>query len=150
METLHPGVYIQEVPSGVRPIEGASTSTAAFIGKAEKGPLDRALMMTSFVEFQAAYGTFLGDGFLAHAALKFFDNGGKRLYIVRVAKGAAIADIGLADRKTVGPALTLTVAAGTAGRWGNTLDLDVENGTQDPDDEFALRVKQGGVTLETF
>lgn len=149
METLHPGVYIQEVPSGVRPIEGASTSTAAFIGKAEKGPLDRALMMTSFVEFQASYGTFLADGFLAHAALKFFDNGGKRLYVVRVARGAATADIGLGDRKAI-PVLTLTVAAMTAGRWGNTLDLDIQNGTQDPDDEFALRVKQGGATLETF
>jgi len=68
MEKLHPGVYIQEVPSGVRPIEDSSTSTAAFIGKAEKGPLDRASMMTSFVEFQAAYGTFLGDGFLALGA----------------------------------------------------------------------------------
>jgi phage tail sheath protein FI len=56
MERLHPGVYVEEVPGGARPIEGVSTSTAAFLGKAERGPLDRALLVTSFIEFQTNYG----------------------------------------------------------------------------------------------
>ena len=57
MELLHPGVYIQEVSSGVRPIEGVSTSTAAFIGKAQMGPLDKAVLITSLLpEFDNAFG----------------------------------------------------------------------------------------------
>ena len=75
MELLHPGVYVQEVSSGVRPIEGVSTSTAAFIGPAERGPLDHAFMVTSFTEFETVYGGFMKDGWLAHSALQFFNMG---------------------------------------------------------------------------
>ncbi|MCG3114290.1 MAG: phage tail sheath subtilisin-like domain-containing protein [Candidatus Manganitrophus sp. SA1] len=147
MERLHPGVYIEEVPSGVRPIEGVSTSTAAFIGKAEKGPLDRALMVTSFIEFQATYGTFQNDSYLAHAALQFFNNGGKRLYIVRVANGAVAADVAIADRKGT-PAKTVTIFANSPGAWGNALDIDVADGAQDSGNEFKITVKLNGTPLE--
>jgi len=147
MERLHPGVYIEEVPSGVRPIEGVSTSTAAFIGKAEKGPLDRALMVTSFIEFQTTFGTFLNDSYLAHSALQFFNNGGKRLYIVRVANGAVAADVALADRKGT-PAKTITIFANSPGAWGNALDIDVADGAQDSGNEFKITVKQNGTPVE--
>ncbi|HEX8353320.1 MAG TPA: phage tail sheath subtilisin-like domain-containing protein [Pyrinomonadaceae bacterium] len=156
MELLHPGVYVQEVSSGVRPIEGASTSTAAFIGPAEKGPLDRAHMVTSFTEFQAVYGGFLKDGWLAQSALQFFNNGGRRLYIARIARNAATASVTLLNRQNV-PVATLTVTATSAGRWGNTLAVDVADATQDAGDEFRLTVKQEvstnplvTTTLETF
>jgi uncharacterized protein len=76
MELLHPGVYIQEIPSGVRPIEGVSTSTTAFLGKAEKGPLDRALMVTSFTEFQAVYGGFLNDSNISTTGARGFTSCG--------------------------------------------------------------------------
>src|ERR1044071_3670047 len=120
MELLHPGVYVQEVSSGVRPIEGASTSTAAFIGPAEKGPLDRAYMVTSFTEFQAVYGGFLNNGWLAQSALQFFNNGGRRLYIARVANDAKTASVTLLNRQNPAAA-TLTVTATSPGKWGNTL-----------------------------
>jgi phage tail sheath protein FI len=156
MELLHPGVYVQEVSSGVRPIEGASTSTAAFIGPAEKGPLDRAYMVTSFTEFEAVYGGFLKDSWLAQSALQFFNNGGKRLYIARIARDAATASVTLLNRQNV-PVATMTVTATSPGRWGNTLVLDVANGSQDAGDEFRLTVKQEVssnplvvTTLETF
>ncbi len=147
MERLHPGVYIEEVPSGVRPIEGVSTSTAAFIGKAERGPLDRALMVTSFIEYQTTYGTFLNDSVLAHAALQFFNNGGRRLYIVRVAKDAVAADVAVADRKGA-PAKTITLFANSAGAWGNELDIDIANGAQNAANEFKITVKLGGAVIE--
>ena len=89
MERLHPGVYVQEVSSGVRPIEGVSTSTTAFVGKTQKGSLDRADLVTNFTEFQATYGDFLSDSFVAHAALQYFNNGGKRLYVARVTASAS-------------------------------------------------------------
>src|SRR4030095_7938200 len=148
MERLHPGVYVEEVPSGVRPIEGVSTSTAAFLGRAERGLLDRAYMVTSFTEFEANYGSCLGDSYLAHAALHFFNNGGKRLYIVRVAKDTATAAVGIGDRKAT-PALTLSIAASSAGAWGNSLEGVVANGTADAADEFRLTVQQDGVAAET-
>ena len=140
MEALHPGVYIQEVSGGVRPIEGVSTSTAAFIGPAEKGQLDRPLMVTSYNEFETNYGSFLKDSWLAQAALAFFNNGGRRLYIVRVANGATTADITLADRKGT-PAKTVTIAASSPGKWGNSLVVDIADGGQDAADEFKLTVR---------
>ena len=84
-----------------------------------------------------------------HAALHFFNNGGKRLYIVRVAKDAATAAVGVGDRQST-PALTMTVAASSAGAWGNSLEVVVANGTADAGDEFRLTVQQDGVAAETF
>jgi uncharacterized protein len=149
MERLHPGVYVEEVSSGVRPLEGVSTSTTAFLGKTEKGPLDRAVMVTSFIEFQTLYGSFLKDSFLAHSALQYFNNGGKRLYILRVAKGAQAADVGIADRKGA-PAKTLTVSASSPGDWGNDLEVVIADGTVDSGDEFKLTVRQGGTAVEEY
>lgn len=145
MELLHPGVYVQEVSSGVRPIEGVSTSTAAFIGPAERGPLDRAYMVTSFTEFNANYGGFMKDSWLAHSALQFFNNGGRRLYIVRVAKNVATASVALADRQGT-PAKTLTISAESPGKWGNTLVVSIADATLDPDDEFKLTVMKEKTT----
>jgi uncharacterized protein len=147
MELLHPGVYIQEVSSGVRPIEGVSTSTAAFLGKAAKGLLDRAVMVTSFIEFQALYGGFLNDSYLAHGAFQFFNNGGRRLYVLRVAKDAATADISIADRKAT-PEGALTISASSPGAWGNDLEAVIADGTTDPGDEFKLSILQNGVAVE--
>jgi phage tail sheath protein FI len=149
MERLHPGVYVEEVPSGVRPIEGVSTSTAAFLGKAETGPLDKAVMVVDFLQFGALYGGFLSDSFLATAALEFFNNGGQRLYIGRVARGAATADVTVGDRKAT-PAATIVVSASSPGRWGNALDAVVTDGTLDPGNEFALAIRRGGAVVEAF
>ena len=143
MELLHPGVYLQEVPSGVRPIEGVSTSTAAFIGKAEMGSLDTAVLVTTMTEFSSRYGGFLtdGSGFLAHSVLQFFQNGGKRAYIARIAgNGAAPASITVADRKAQNPAAALTISAKNEGTWGNLLDLVITDGATDPDNLFNIAV----------
>jgi uncharacterized protein len=147
MERLHPGVYIEEVSSGVRPIEGVSTSTVALLGKTASGPLDRALLVTSFIEFQTVYGEFLADSYLAHSALQFFNNGGTRLYVGRVAKDAATAAVEIGDRKAT-PARTLTASASSAGAWGNALDVVVTEGTLDPGNEFDLAVHRDGALVE--
>jgi hypothetical protein len=106
-------------------------------------------MVTSFTEFQAVYGGFLNDSFLAHAALQFYNNGGKRLYVVRVANNAVTADISLNDRK-VAPTKTITIAANSAGKWGNDLDVEIANGSRDSANEFRIVVRVGGLALETF
>ena len=53
---LQPGVYIEEIPSGVRTITGVATSIALFVGWAPRGPVDRALRLTSFADYERAYG----------------------------------------------------------------------------------------------
>jgi uncharacterized protein len=160
MERLHPGVYIEEIPSGVRPIEGVSTSTAAFLGKAERGPDDRALLITSFSEFTRHYGDFLKGFYLAHAALNFFDNGGRRLYVARVVPVVAgegvtfakVATTSMANRQSA-EQTAATVEASSLGAWGNTLELEVSDSTADPANEFRLTVREhrpDGVQTETF
>ncbi|MGB5397821.1 MAG: phage tail sheath subtilisin-like domain-containing protein, partial [Gammaproteobacteria bacterium] len=84
METSYPGVYVEEVSSDIKPVTSVSTSTAAFVGVAEKGPVDKALLITSVLEFQDNYGNHLKDQWLSHCVQQFFSNGGGRLYIARV------------------------------------------------------------------
>src|SRR5258708_21135644 len=88
-ELLHPGVYVQEVPAAVKPIEGGSTSTAAFIGIADKGPIPgtkmpnlrpaQPLLVTSFTENTRNFGGFRSDSCLTYASRGFFDNRASRV-----------------------------------------------------------------------
>ena len=141
-ERLHPGVYVQEVPSGSRPIEGVSTSTAAFIGLAEMGDLNKAVLVTGVQEFESKFGKYLKGLFLSHAVHQFYNNGGKKCYIIRVASaGAQSASITIKDRATAAPpAQTLIIAAANEGDWGNRIDIAIKDGTADPDNEFAIQV----------
>src|SRR4051812_31891695 len=84
----YPGVYVAEVSSGVRPLEAASTSTAAFVGLTEMGPTE-ATRVTNWTEFQRLYGSFFSDSFLAHSVFQYFNNGGRQCYIVRVVRSDA-------------------------------------------------------------
>jgi phage tail sheath protein FI len=85
-EYLSPGVYVEEVQTGPRPIEGVSTSTAAIIGPTERGPLPPR-MVTSWLEYQRWYGGFLPEAersYVPYAVQGFFENGGQRLFVARV------------------------------------------------------------------
>jgi uncharacterized protein len=89
-EYHHPGVYIQEIETGPRPIEGVPTSTAAFLGETERGPLTPRLI-TSYSEYKRLFGgVFHPTKYMPHAINGFFDNGGKRAVVCRVeGNGAA-------------------------------------------------------------
>lgn len=82
-EYLSPAVYIEEKSSGIKPIEGVGTSTAGFIGHAEKGPIGEAIAINNFAEFQKEFGGYIDDGCLAFAVKTFFDEGGTSCYVVR-------------------------------------------------------------------
>lgn len=146
VQPTYPGVYVEEVSSGVRPITAASTSTAAFIGQAEKGLIGGPVKIYNFTEFQDQYGDFLSGAYLAHAVYQFFNNGGGSCYIIRVAEGEATADIVLRDRHaTVATRQpSLTIAANSPGAWGNGLIIAIADGTNDPTNEFNLDVYVGG------
>ena len=82
-EYLAPGVYIEEVEIGAKPIEGVSTSTAGFLGKTERGPTAPSFI-TNFGDFINKYGGFVENSFLAYGVDGFFRNGGKRCFIGRI------------------------------------------------------------------
>lgn len=138
----YPGVYVEEVPSGVRPIEAAGTSTAAFFGVAQRGPIGEVRKIFNFTEFKNLYGDFLNAYFLAHAVFQFFNNGGTQCYVGRVASGAETASVTILDRGET-PQDSLTVSAISPGGWGNHLMVIVDsNRAEDPDNQFNLTVFQ--------
>jgi hypothetical protein len=117
--TSYPGVYVEEIPSGVHTITGVATSIAAFIGWADQGPIKYAGLCLSWADFQRIYGGFdARSPYLAYAVSQFFINGGQQAYIVRLAyTGAASATLTPAASAT----LTLgglTFTAGTVGPDG--------------------------------
>jgi phage tail sheath protein FI len=87
-----PGVYVEEVPSGVKPIAGVGTSTAGFAGLAGRGTTEPQLV-TSWLEFERDYGRPVPNrSYLGYAVKGFFDNGGRRCYVARAA-GAGARDV---------------------------------------------------------
>ncbi|MBM6722018.1 phage tail sheath subtilisin-like domain-containing protein [Pseudoflavonifractor phocaeensis] len=95
-EYLSPGVYVEEYDSGATPMQGVSTSTAGFVGLAERGPImGQPQLVTSFADYKRMYGGYLSEAgygsnrFLPYAVEQFFSNGGARAYIMRAVPGDA-------------------------------------------------------------
>ncbi len=95
-EYLSPGVYVEEYDSGATPMQGVSTSTAGFVGLAERGPvIGQPQLVTSFADYKRMYGGYLSEAaygnnrFLPYAVEQFFANGGARAYIMRAVPGDA-------------------------------------------------------------
>ena len=105
-EYLAPGVVVEEIERGPQPIQAAATSTAAFLGETERGPLSPRLV-TSYGEYLRTYGNVLEHSqYLPYAVKAFFDNGGRRCYIARiVGQGAGVAELKMAGMtiKAIGP-----------------------------------------------
>jgi len=140
VQVTYPGVYIQEIPSGVRTITGVATSIAAFVGYTRKGVPDKAVAITSFADFERGYGGLDRDSPVSYAVRQFFLNGGTQTWVVRVAAGHATAAWTLQDGV---PADVLDVAAASPGAWGNDLRLTVETtGVRNVDADFNLVVSQ--------
>src|SRR5262245_10020278 len=138
-QPTYPGVYVEEVPSGVRPIAAVSTSVPGFIGVAERGPINEAIKIFNLTEYKNRYGMVLSNLYLSHAVLQFFNNGGTQCYIVRVARNAVAANITLKDRGVTAQN-SLTIAASSPGAWGNRLAIVITDGLNDPANEFNLAV----------
>ncbi|MFJ4245038.1 phage tail sheath family protein [Streptomyces iakyrus] len=137
----YPGVYVEETSGGVRPLTVASTSTAAFVGLAERGPVS-ATRVTNWTEFQRLYGSFSSEGLLAHSVFQYFNNGGRQCYVVRVTRAEArTASVSLRNRAEE-PVPGLTFSAMSPGAWGNTLVLSIEDGTEDPGNTFKVSVRR--------
>ena len=143
----YPGVYIEELPSGVRTLTGVATSITAFVGYTRKGEPDKAVPITSFSDFERAYGGLDRDSPVSYGVRQFFANGGAQAIIVRVATGYASAAWTLNDDA----AAALDVTAASPGTWGNDLRISISRADAlNPDGQFNLVVSQmqaDGVTL---
>lgn len=80
-----PGVYVEEIESGSKPIEAGSTSVAGFLGIAEKGPIDTAMLVTNWTQYTKTFGGMHEAGWLGHAVYQFFQNGGTKCFINNLA-----------------------------------------------------------------
>ena len=142
VELSYPGVYMVEMPSATRTITAASTSTAAFIGMAQKGPVGIATLVTSFFEFTDIFGGFITkeklgitdtmsdeNVYLPYAAWSFFQNGGRKLYVVRLAPDAKKAAVNITQED--GTTIIFTIVAKNEGIWGKNLKISIKkNDTQ--------------------
>jgi phage tail sheath protein FI len=139
---LHPGVYLEEIPSGAKPIEGVATSLAAFVGEATRGPLATPVLVHSLDEYERTYGPISSEqDAMGFAVLAYYQNGGKDAYIVRVANptGAAPASVTLNNADT-SPDPVLTLSATSPGAWGNSLHYRVTRSTSTAAPTFTLEV----------
>src|SRR5260370_23852031 len=124
-----PGVYYERVDASAPAITPIRTDVAGFVGLASRGPLDTAVPWESWREFEAYVGGFTGAGFLAYEVRGFFENGGKRCWVVRVASndpagGATPAALELAS--TLAGRSVWSIAASSSGVWGNDLTVSLQ------------------------
>src|SRR5215813_11918367 len=116
-----PGVYYERVDASAPAISVLRTDISGFVGIATRGPLNQALPVQSFRQFQAYFGDFTGAGYLAYAVRAFFENGGQRCWIVRVASELA-ATAGTVF-SSAGPQDVWRITASSPGVWGNDLQV---------------------------
>lgn len=126
-EYLSPGVYVEEFESGAKPMEGVGTSTAGFVGLAQRGPVEGVpQLITNFSDFRRTYGGYLSQNeygdyrFLAYAVESFFTNGGSRCFVTRVAPSDAKCSEGFAPSKEN---TVLTFTAKNPGVWGDDISI---------------------------
>lgn len=129
----YPGVYIEEIPSGVHTITGVATSIAAFIGWASMGPTDHAVLVQSWSDFENQFGGLSNSNgtpnYLGYAVNQFFANGGSQAYIVRLVANAAVVAANATDTLAVAASVPIPSGGGTAftatavdeGQWANSV-----------------------------
>ena len=157
-----PGVYIEEIPSGVRPVTAVATSTAAFIGTFRKGLIDEAVRLLSIADFEREYGGLERSSEASYAVQQFFLNGGTEAWVVRI--GQPTPPVAPATEPTAAANGTVNDAAATpvfnfrAGRrirgassdnpgsWGNFLRLEVEHNGNASTSTFNLFVSEVAIS----
>jgi len=130
-----PGVYIEELPSGVRTISGVATSVAAFAGAAARGPVNKAVHIFSFADFERRFGGLSADSEMSYGVRQFFQNGGTEAWVVRIVKDAGNAEKSLAKD---GGGNVLKVTALDAGSSGNEIEIRVDRLTSNPASTFNI------------
>jgi phage tail sheath protein FI len=152
---LAPGVYVEEVDSGSRPIEGVGTAVAAFVGVAERGPFDEPTLVTNWSQFTQAFGDFVEGSYLAHAVYGYFMNGGGSCYVVRIGGSNGSEPVARAELPSAsdGKVRSYRVMALEPGSAGNDISVEIASAGESAgagDDAFKIIVKRGNRPEETF
>lgn len=175
-----PGVYVEEVDRGTKPIEGVGTAVAAFVGFTERaeelgrngGPprslLNRATLVTNWNQFVQKFGGFIEGAYLPYAVYGYFANGGGRCYVISISVLGVSDDPAIAQRAQAAlpsasdtKADSLLIKAKQGGPAGNELDVVVsheappppakgEDKPADEGDAFVIIVNRGGTEAERF
>lgn len=150
-EYFSPGVYVEEFDSGSKSMEGVGTSTAGFVGAAERGPVGGVpQLVTNAADFHRKYGGYLPENtfgdkrFLAYAVEHFFLNGGSRCFISRVCPDDAKCAVGMLPAES--PVLKLT--AKNPGAWGNDLKIRVTPACKAKTQILRMQETPGGMTYQ--
>src|SRR5437764_2187787 len=117
-QLTYPGVYVEEIPSGVRTITGVSTANTAFIDYFTRGPMNQAVRLTSYADFQRIFGGLHPDSPASYGIQQYYLNGGSVAYVVRVAAGQPAKAVITLKGGTTGQD-TLRVLANSEGEWAD-------------------------------
>jgi phage tail sheath protein FI len=151
---LSPGVYVEEVEAGSRPIEGVGTAVAAFVGLAAQGPINEPTLVTNWAQFTQAFGEFTEGTYLAHAVYGYFMNGGGACYVVRVGGDGGNGSAPGRGELPSGAGATLAgyrIRAVEPGAGGNNISVEVTDpGEGATEDQFKLIVRRDGNQVEEF
>lgn len=145
----YPGVYIEELPSGVRTIVGVSTSVTAFIGRARRGPVNEAVTIHSFTDYERKLGELWEESSMGYAVYHYFLNGGKDAVIVRTFAENGDDTLATIELEDGGGAQAILLEAASPGSWGSNLLARVDYDTKDdPTDVlFNLKIKDNSTGL---
>ncbi len=144
---LSPGVYVEEVESGARPIEGVGTAVAAFVGLASTGPCHTPVLVTNWSQFTATFGEPVPGSYLAHAVYGYFLNGGGRAYVVRIGDGGDTGETaGVVLPAAIDPAAGAYVVTALHGEVSaDGIGVEVTDAPEgSPDNSFRVVVRGGG------
>jgi phage tail sheath protein FI len=138
----YPGVYIEEIPSGVHTITGVSTSVGAFLGFFGRGRMNEAVHIFSEAALEREFGALVASSEAGYGLRQFFLNGGTEAHVVRVAGGTPVSSaIDLMDSASGGTRM-LEATAASEGSWGDGLRIDVDYATNDPAASFNVTVSE--------
>jgi uncharacterized protein len=154
-----PGVYVEEVAAGARPLEGVGTAVAAFVGLAESGLFNRPTLISNWTQFTSTFGGFVAGSYLAQSVYGYFMNGGGNCYVVRV--GQDPGSNGPAPRSARAKALAAAPTAQIGRLKVTVIDPAVQPGEvsiqitdaggDNPGPEaFKLLVKRNGQVVEEY
>jgi phage tail sheath protein FI len=138
VQVTYPGVYVQEIPSGVRTIVGVGTSIAMFIGRAKSGQMNTPVQCLSYEDFVRSFTDIDAGGDMMRAVKLFFTNGGTQCYAMRIAKGAASSAVMM--RNDTNTANVLLAEAKSAGLFGDDVRIAVDYDTPQPEATFNLEI----------
>jgi phage tail sheath protein FI len=154
-----PGVYVEEVAAGARPLEGVGTAVAAFVGLAESGPFNRPTLISNWTQFNNTFGGFVAGSYLAQSVYGYFMNGGGNCYVVRIGqdpvpngpapRSARAKELAAAPTAQIGR-LKATVIDPAVQPGEISLEITDPGGDNPGPDMFKVVVKRNGEQVEEF